>query len=159
MPYIFKKMKKIVTISLFAIYLLLQIGITTHVHMCHETITDIELFNNSNITCTIHTNSHCCSTENNHNSCREPQISCATSHSGDDINCCENTTVLLQYLNNTQHVTHSPNIQLYPTFITKQSPLNIDWVEHDSQITSYIEYGDPPPEDLVSLNCSFIFYG
>ena len=67
---------------------LLQIGITTHVHMCHETITDIELFNNSNITCTIHTNSHCCSTENNHNSSRNHKL-CATSHSGDDINCCE----------------------------------------------------------------------
>lgn len=152
-------MKKIVTIALFSVYLLLQIGITTHVHMCHNQVSDIQLFDDSKITCELHANSHCCSVQKQETNCCESQSSCMAPHTESHETCCVNTTVLLQYINNTQYVSQKPSIQLYPIHIAKQTLITTEYTSEELHSTSFMEYTAPPPEDLVSLYCSYIFYG
>lgn len=152
-------MKKIVTIAIFGIYLLLQVGIITHVHMCHNSIADIQLFDKSNISCDIHENYECCKTENKQKSCCNAHATCSIKNSQTHESCCTNTTIILQYLNNTQYVSQSPSIQLYPIHIAKQMLITYENTSERVQSNLFIEYSSPPPEDLVSLFCSYIFYG
>lgn len=152
-------MKKYIAIALFGFYLLLQIGITTNIHTCHNAISDIQLFQKTTLLYNHTELSDCCSASNSEHLCCNTHASCSIPPSTSNISCCTNTIVLLQYLNNTQIPSQSPIIQIFPKYITNDILLLTQCDEQIIQTYSYNEYSSPPPEDLISLYCTFVFYG
>ena len=129
-------MKKLASIIVSIVYLVLSTGVLVNLHYCQGEIESISVVTN---------NSLCC---------------CATIDF-DDNGCCKNEQLLVHLDNDEQIITKHRKLQEVFKFIEKDSFEKL-LVEDDSIGKEYFTFEDisPPPKlGIWKTNCTFLFYG
>jgi len=128
-------MKKLASIFVSIIYLVLSTGVLVNLHYCQGEIESISIITNA---------SKCC---------------CASMDFADG--CCSNEQLLVQLDNDEQLVTNSPLFSEVFKFIETESFSEqiffVDLFEKENY--SFGDLSPPPKIAIWKSNCTFLFYG
>ncbi|MBN1252058.1 MAG: hypothetical protein JXR51_08900 [Bacteroidales bacterium] len=132
--------KKLFSISISFVYLIITIGITFNVHYCNGKVNSISFFENNDICCC------------------ESDIDASCNISGD---CCKNEYYLFQFLPENQLLSFNL-ISFNNTFSILKQNLTIICLESDKNndiFTNNIDLSDFKLIDKFIQNCSLLYYG
>jgi len=122
-------MRKILAILSVFLYLFTSTGVYANIHYCHSSIIDVGFF--------------------------EEAESCCKK---DTKPCCKDESLLIKYENISQRTSSfTPN-----NFISYIELTNCVVVFDEPVLDSndfFIDFESPPPKNLTSLYCNYIFYG